>query len=142
MKHMRLTLFMLILGVGFSAPAALNAALVAPCTGQVPGVEGTVCTLCDLFKTGQNILNFMVSPQGGLVFVLSVIGIMIGGILILVSGANQQLYAKGVFALKAAVTGLAIALAAWVIINTILVALTGSQQPQGFPWPWNEVRCQ
>jgi hypothetical protein len=99
------------------------------------------CTLCDLFATGQRILNFMVSPRGGLVFVLSVIGIMIGGILILVSGGNQQLYTKGVFALKAALIGLAIALSAWIIVNTILVALTGSQQPEGFPWPWNTIRC-
>ncbi len=99
------------------------------------------CSLCDLFKTMQNVLNFIVSPKGGIVFALAVIGIMIGGILIMVAGANTKLYSLGISFLKAAFVGLVIALVAWVIVNTILLLLTGSNQPPGFPWPWNEIRC-
>lgn len=135
----------LLIMMVFVAPTAWGAqrGLVAPPTGEVEGVEGRVHTLCDLFATGQRVLNFLVGPPGGLVFVVSVIGIMIGGILIMVSGGNQQVYAKGVFALQAAVIGLAIALAAWVIINTIIVGLAGGgARPPGFPWPWHEIRCQ
>jgi hypothetical protein len=99
------------------------------------------CTLCDLFATGQRVLNFLVGPPGGLVFALAVIGIMIGGMLIMVSGGNKELYSKGVFALKAAVIGLAIALSAWIIVNTIFLALAGGPRPPGFPWPWHQIRC-
>lgn len=125
----------------FSASLAIGAQ-----QGLVAGDPNRPGTLCELFQTFQNVLNFLVSPTGGLVFVVAAIGIMVGGTLIMISGGNQQLYGQGVTALKAAVTGLAIALLAWVIVNTVINALAptpaGEDAPPGFPWPWHEIRCQ
>lgn len=126
----------LALGAAAAFPAA--AALVAPCTGTTPGVEGTICTLCDLFATGQNIFNFMINIAAALMG----IGVLYGGILLMIAGGNEDLHRKGIDAVRRAVIGFVIVFGAWVIINTILVALGGSAQPRGFPWPWNEVRCR
>ena len=109
--------------------------------GLVVCPGGGPCTLCDLFATGQRILNFLVGPPGGIVFVVAVLMIMFGGILIMVSGGNKQIYGNGIFALKHAVIGLAIALTAWIIVNTIIVGLAGGDRPPGFPWPWHEIHC-
>lgn len=113
--------------------------LIAPPTGTVPGVEGRVHTLCDFFATGQNILNFLVTIS----VAAAGIGIMIGGFLIMLSGANKSWYEKGVSALKAGVIGLVIVFSAWLVVNTIINALVPGVGgvPLGFPWPWNQVRC-
>jgi hypothetical protein len=99
------------------------------------------CTLCDLFQLAQNVLNFLVSPRGGLVFLTAIIAMLIGGILLLVSGGSIEMYNKGMFAFKAGIIGLAISLIAWVVINTILVFLAGGPQIKGVPWPWYKIEC-
>jgi hypothetical protein len=135
--------FWVIFVIALLMPFALFMAPTACAQGLIVGPSGPggTYTFCDLFATGQRVLNFLVGPPGGLVFVLAVIGIMIGGMLIMVSGGNKELYSKGAFALKAAVIGLAIALSAWIIVNTIFLALAGGPRPPGFPWPWHQIRC-
>lgn len=133
-------MFVWILALGIAAAFPAAAGLVAPCTGTTPGVQGTICTLCDLFKTGQNIFEFAINIAAALMG----IGVVYGGILIMIAGGNEELHRRGIDAIRRAAIGFVIVFAAWVIVNTIINVLAGGSGgvPRGFPWPWNEVRCQ
>jgi hypothetical protein len=137
MKLPRAIAFAMLLAVGIAGLALPSSAqLVAPCTGTAPGVEGTICTFCDLLATGQNVLNFAIFDIAA---VLLGIGVVYGGILLMVSGGNEELRRRGLDALRRAVYGFVIVFCAWVIVNTIINAFA---EPSAFPWwPWNEVRC-
>jgi len=92
------------------------------------------CSFCDLIATAQSVLNFLIN----FAYLAAGIGIMAGGIMIMLGGANEALYRRGREALKAALIGLAIALVAWIVVNTIINAIA---DPSKFPWPWNRLTC-
>jgi ABC-type microcin C transport system permease subunit YejE len=137
-SYARIGVSLILLAAVMVAAQPASAALVAPCTGDpIPGTDERQCTLCDLFATGQNVLNFLVTIS----VAVAMIGVMIGGVLIMISGGSERLYQRGVTALRLALTGFIIVMLAYVIVNTIINALAGSSQPRGFPWPWNRVSC-
>ncbi|HEY9583044.1 MAG TPA: pilin [Candidatus Paceibacterota bacterium] len=88
--------------------------------GLVPCGSGTsVCTLKDLGTLLVKIFDFLII----LAVPLAILGIAVGGVMIIMSSANEGLRTKGKEAISGSVIGLVLAVAAWVIINTILVGL-------------------
>lgn len=92
------------------------------------------CKLCHIFILIKNVLDFAIKA----VFFLATLIILISGI-ILTTGVSATLATQGKKAIYSAVIGIIITLSAWVIINSIMVLLTN---PDTFPFPWNEIKCQ
>jgi len=108
-----------------------EAALVPCGTSTTPP-----CTWCHLMQLVKNIINFMMY----LVFPLAAIMIVIGGIMIMTAAGSTERVAKGREIVTAAVTGLLIALLAWLIIDTIIgiIAVGWDNLKIG---PWNKLKC-
>ncbi len=92
------------------------------------------CTLCDIFKMAQLIVDLLI----GLIIIIGPILIAVGGGMILFAGADPGLLSKGKSVIKNVVIGLIIALLAWTAIDTIFNKLAN---PGQFPWPWNKIEC-
>lgn len=109
----------------------LNGPLV-PCgrSGQEP------CTLCDIFIMVQNIIDFIFAA----IFILAPIYVLWGGFEILTSAGEAGKISNGKKKITAAVVGIIIALLAWTGLNMVFNTLVS--KGDGFPWPWNEVKCE
>ena len=90
------------------------------------------CTVCDSLIVVSNIVTLLLQ----IAIPLSVIMIIWGGFLLMTAGGSEEKVRKGKDAMLNAVIGLAIALAAWAIINTVLSALTGTPS-----YPWSQLTC-
>ncbi len=97
------------------APIASYAAALVPC-----GTGGTPCTLCDLVKLANNLIDFMLVQ---LAAPLATLSIIIGGILMITAGGNESQLQRGKQIFSAALIGFVIALGAWLIIDLILQQL-------------------
>jgi len=93
-----------------------NSSNIIPCTG-------VDCDICSVFQLISNIVSFATFkigvPLGGLILAY-------GGIKMIISGGNESARKEGVNAIKAAVYGLIITFAAWLIVNTVLGALASN----------------
>ncbi len=132
LKFKNFTFFIVILSFTFlilNLGAAAAAGLV-PCGG--PGQHD--CTICDLFTGVKNIIDFLVE----IAWLIGVIILIYAGVMLLTSGESETRREKGKKALWAAVWGLLIVFAAWLIIDTIIKYLiSGSFK---FPFgPWNAI---
>jgi len=96
----------------------------------------TPCTLCDLFSLVQRLIDFLSAA----IFIIAGIIITIGGLMILLAGANPGNLDLGKKMIKNAVIGVIISLLAWTVINMIFVTLV-SKDSDKFPAPWNEIKC-
>ncbi len=110
--------------------------------GIVPCGTSTTqpCTLCDIFKMIQILVNgFSVA-----LLVWAALYITLGGIAILSSGGAPDKATQGKRMITYAIIGLIIAFGAWLIINETMLLLVG-KVPEGgtnaFPWPWNQIKC-
>lgn len=114
------------------------------CTGApITGSNLPTCvSLCDLLKTGQNIINFMMALA---VLAIGPIMIVVGGIMMLVSGGSQERFSSGRKIATGAVIGIAIALGAFIIVNTFFYFIaigTGSAPRTGSnPGSWSNIQC-
>ena len=78
-------------------------------------------TICDMFKLIKNIANFIVilAPViAGLMF-------LIGGFIILTAGGNEGKVKQGQGMMTQALIGILLIFGAWVIVNTVILILTG-----------------
>lgn len=85
--------------------------------------ENNPCGRCDLFQLLKNLVDFV---TGGLMPPLATLFFVWGGFLILLSGANPGLYAKGQEIFKNTFYGVMVLLAAWMITNTLILGLGAS----------------
>lgn len=110
------------------------------CGRSGTGEGSAPCTLCDIFKTAQLIIDTIIGFLG-LIAVPFLIAV--GGFMILLHGASPELVTKGKTVIKNAIIGFIIALLAWTIINMIFLALAGGDNGVGkiFNAPWNEINC-
>lgn len=133
----KLQTILLLIVVGLILPIYVNAFLegpIVPC-----GTRNTSeCTLCDIFKMGQNIINFIWE----LIIVIVPIFILAGGIMILTAGAKPDQVGLGKKIIFNAIIGMVIAFLSWTIINMVFNTLVGEGKKEGFPWPWNEIQCK
>src|SRR4030043_431574 len=93
-----------------------------PCPGVTPPESANRCTLCDIFKLAQNIINFILAA----IFVIAPIFVIAGGIMMLTSAGEPDKVSRGKKAITSAIIGLIIALLSWVIINVVLNELANS----------------
>ncbi|MBI5147665.1 MAG: transglycosylase SLT domain-containing protein [Parcubacteria group bacterium] len=94
--------------------------------------SGPQCTICDLLKTGSNIINFFIK----LAIPLAVIFIIYGGFMIMTAGPSESRAGEGRKVLTSAVVGIAIVLGSWLILNTVFLILNAQT-----PTPWNKIQC-
>lgn len=89
----------------------------------VPGCRGASCGWCDLFQLVANIINFIVK-----IIVPPVAGLLIlwGGIMILVSGGNENSVTKGKNILRDTFIGLIIIYTSYLIVYTLVLNLAGN----------------
>lgn len=82
--------------------------------------SGLDCSVCDIFELISNVINFatftIAAPLGAIILIY-------GGIMLITSGGNEKKKSSGTNAVWAAVVGLFITFAAWVMVNTVLGAL-------------------
>jgi FtsH-binding integral membrane protein len=97
------------------------------CTGNYltknsDGTPTNPCTsLCDLIDTFINIVYFGMSIA---IFIIAPIMVVVGGVMILMAGANPGMLESGRKAITAAVVGLIIVLCAYLIVNTFITVLS------------------
>jgi len=109
-----ITLFFLLPATSL---AASHGGIVPDCGYSI----GNQCSFADLVQLGMNILNFIV------VFAISITAIMfaIAGFLYFSDGGNEKNITTAHTIFTSVVIGLVIILTAWLIVNTLLLTLTG-----------------
>lgn len=132
-KYIFLVLVVLFLILPFLVKASVLSEPLVQCGTKD---NSTPCTLCDVFKLVQRIINFI---SYGL-FILAPIFIVYGGIMILLAGAKPSNVETGKNIIKNAIIGVIIALLAWTVINTLFNTLV-SEDKSKFPGPWNVINC-
>jgi hypothetical protein len=96
------------------------------CTGDLTGKNPNPAGLppcsnvCDLIQTFINIIYFIISIC---FFILTPIFAAIGGVMIMVSGANPEMLSKGKSVLTSTVIGLAIVLCSYLLVATVVSVL-------------------
>lgn len=102
---------------------------------DVSGQIANPCGFCDLLTLIEKIIDFALKIS----FSLVIIFILYGGFVIMTAGGSSERAASGRKIIQAAIIGILIALAAWLIINTILTVLTGQKFE---PWKFYEsINC-
>jgi hypothetical protein len=107
---------------------------VAQAEGLVPCGPGTAepeCRWNHFYVLFKKIIDFAIY---NLIFPISAVMIVVGGIMIMLAGDSSSRVATGKEIITAAVVGLLIALLSWLIIDTIMKILTG-----GRLGPWNQL---
>ena len=95
------------------------------------------CTLCDIFKMVQKMIDFII----GIIGIFAPIFIAVGGFMILLGGATPEQVNTGKKIIKSAIIGLIIALVAWTGVNMIFNTFVSTDTTK-FPGPWNEIKCE
>ncbi len=100
------------------------------------------CTLCDMFILIRDIFNFLLSILGG----VGVLSIVIGGIYMIISSGNPQMYQQGISIITNAVIGLVLAASSFLIFGFGLQALGFQEQNFAAAFTFQsgqffEVRC-
>lgn len=115
----------------FAWASSASAAGVVPC-------RGATCTPCQFLVLVSNVINFMIRdlafPLAGLLF-------LIGGIWMVAAGASEENYKKGKTIVVNTLIGLVIVLAAWAIVNTLIITV-GSSTAGIQVESWWKVSCQ
>ncbi|MBZ9571731.1 TrbC/VirB2 family protein [Patescibacteria group bacterium] len=125
-------------------PSGLIGGLV-PCGRYTndPGTaidESAPCTLCHLFVLFKRVVDFVTV---NIIFPLAVLMFVIGGAMLLIAGGDPGKIGLGRKILKATVIGLVIILAAWLIVNTIILLLFTDDplNPYFFFRAWHTIIC-
>ncbi len=95
------------------------------------------CQLCHFFIMLSAIIEFLIAPPGGLVWLVGLVMILIGGILMLVGGGSPKLLGQAKSIFTSVAWGLAICLTAWIIVNTLFLAIGIKEDYR----PWSEIDC-
>jgi len=122
MKFVKICLWSIILTFFVTAPfTVVHAKIVPECGGD--GQQS--CTICDIVLGIDNVIAYIV----GLVGVTVIVIIVIAGIMYIVSAGNQGMVTMAKSAMKNAIIGLVVVLAAFVIIHFILRAISQGGTP-------------
>jgi hypothetical protein len=109
-------------------PLNMTQAGLVPCG---PGTAEPECRWNHFYVLFKKIIDFAIY---NLVFPISAVMIVVGGIMIMTAGDSSGRVTTGKEIITAAVVGLLIALLSWLIIDTIMKILTN-----GRLGPWNQL---
>lgn len=126
-------LFTLIILVIVSTPFFVQARGLVPCGGE----GESLCNICFLFKLLENVMSFLVNMVG----IIATLFLVVGGIVLVVSGANKGLYETGKKIVTNTIIGTAIVIMAWIGINTILTIAGFTRANIGLSGNWFELQC-
>jgi len=131
MKYLLISIIIIALFLPFSVLAGFLSGPIVPCgrQGQDP------CTLCHIFELAKNVIQFLFE----FILIIAPVFVLIGGVVILSSVGKPEQAGLGRKIITSAIVGVVIALLAWTILGMVFNALVGGE---GFPWPWNEFRCE
>ncbi|MBI2041420.1 MAG: hypothetical protein HYT20_00175 [Candidatus Nealsonbacteria bacterium] len=140
MKKIFLVIFLfLFLGISQVQAALVTCGpgIVEP-ANRIDATLGYVpCEFCDIFVMGSNLLEWIftwvVPTVASLMFI-------IGGVLLLFAGAKADAFNKAKGVITAAVVGLLIIFAAWVIVNTVFDKIGVVELGNG--WKWYNIQCK
>jgi|GEM_PF-3449698 hypothetical protein len=90
---------------------------IVPCG---PGTAKANCTICDIFKLIENLINFLMTVS----FSLAAIMVSWGAFLFFTARGNPQQITQARGVITTAVIGIIIVLSAWTVINTIILFFT------------------
>jgi len=116
------------LGLIILIPSLAQAGLV-PCGHTIddpktPNIdESQPCTFCDFFVMTDNILDFLLLPPDGIVFIIAVLMLVVGGVMFFFAGANPNALQTAKRIITSTIIGLVIIYAAFVIVGSILSAI-------------------
>ncbi|NTV41527.1 MAG: hypothetical protein HGA61_04645 [Candidatus Moranbacteria bacterium] len=123
-----------LIGLFFFVHNASAAGGLVPCgkTGEA------MCTLCDLIKGINGIIQYLLKLSVG----VALTAIAVGGVIYAASVGNPKMIETAKEAMKNALIGLLIILTAWLIINTLLLAI-GTQTNLGVNGvtSWGKFEC-
>ena len=92
--------------------------------GLVPCGHGNnpanACTLCSFIVGFHNLVQFGL----GLLITLTVVGIFFSGAMYIISSGNEQLITKAKTFLSASLVGFSLVLAAWLLVNVVMWAIS------------------
>lgn len=111
-------------GDAYSAPALWPTGFWGPlvsCTGNyLAGATNSCTNLCDLIGTFINVVYFVMSVA---IFIITPIMLVVGSIMVMISGANPEMLGRGKKVLTTTVIGLAIVLCSYLLVNTVITVL-------------------
>lgn len=119
-------------------PFTSQASLV-PCGRQendnsTPWNETKPCTICHFWLLGSNIINFITWDLG---IPVAVLLFLAAGIVLLVSGDNEERRNLGKKIFRNTVIGLIIIFASWLLIDSFLKTIAKND----FSGAWNQFEC-
>jgi len=91
------------------------------------------CNFCHLVATTQNVINFGTD----LAVILGTGAIIIGGIMMMISGGSESKYGQAVKTIKTALQGILILFAIGVGLNTLFYEILGQNEDSS----WTEINC-
>ena len=105
--------------------------------------EDASCTLCHLFILAKRVVDFLLI----LVISVAILMFVVGGIMLVFAAENPQRANQAKALLTAAVIGLVVIFAAWLIVNALVFFLVEGKAPlttqigKIFTQPWNQFNC-
>lgn len=90
------------------------------------------CNFCDGLVVTANVVQYLWQ----IAFVLAVAMIIWGAFQLMTSGGSETKVSQGKKTMTSAVVGLVIALTAWLIVNELIMVLSGNPG-----LPWSQVTC-
>jgi hypothetical protein len=118
-QKIKLLMVMIMLGLVFVHANAVAQGIV-PCGRRAQGPDGQ-CTLNGLKTLAINIVNYMLAGAG----LVAMVFVLWGGIQMLLSGGSPERLKAGKTTLFNALLGLVIVLASYILINFLVLTLTG-----------------
>lgn len=128
------------LNVSYRNPLSQITGGLVPCGRHCDDLETAVredvpCTLCHILVLIKRIIDF---ATGIIAFPILVLMIIVGGITWITAGGSESRISRGKEIIRTAVIAIIILLAAWLIIDTVIVFLT----PAGALWQnWSTINC-
>lgn len=139
--------FGLVLALQFFVVAGTVMAADATTTGglaQLSGCSGPDCTACNVVDMMNGIIKWLI----GIMFILCAVLLTVAGVRLVTSGGNSHTLDEAKGMLTNAIIGMIIILAAWLIIDTVMRGLVGSDgklatdgDVSGWLF-WSQVQCQ
>ncbi|MDO8470972.1 MAG: hypothetical protein Q7S63_03360 [bacterium] len=138
--------FLLLLLVSLGTPFLQAHAQLAPACGydlnndSLYDSRAESCRICHFFVLGNNILNFLFVPPGGLIPIVAVIMFLAGGFMFLVSAGSPGSLDKGKAIIKDTIIALIILYGGWLAIDFFFVVV-GVANWTGLQHGWFSIPC-
>ena len=134
----------------FSVIPVVSAQEVATGIAQLAGCSGTDCSACNIVDMANGGIKWLI----GILFVVFALLLAIAGVKLVTSGGNHHALDEAKSSFTNAIIGFIIILSAWLVVDTIMRALVGTDanrgqigqigaggEVKGYLF-WSEVSCQ